>query len=143
MDVHRALSRSGRHLSLCVLGGYEDGYYAEFDLHPGKTKTIIPAASFTCQGCPPGGPILQPGGIVKVKLDYSTLGNLSFSLSLRPSFTLDWPGNQGTYAAPQLQAAFAFASASHFSCYTLQGQRFLEVPLDSMIDPTTYSYWCI
>jgi hypothetical protein len=123
------------------IGGGEDGYLAEFDLHPGKMNTVIPATSFKgiqeC-GCPARGLTLQPGQVAKVTISYLASDNLIFSV--RPSFILDWPGNQAIFVAPQLQATFAFASDSHFSCYTLQDQKFVGVPLDSMYSPTA---WCI
>ncbi len=112
-------------------GGSEAGYLADFNLGAGKANTTIPSITWglcrTFRHSPDL--ILRPGEVAKVYLSYSTTSNLSFSLT--PTFTLNWPGKQQTYAAPQLKASFAFAALSQFSCYALQGQQFIQVPVDS------------
>ena len=114
-------------------GGGEGGYLAFLDLHPGKASTTIPARSWENQA-----PTLQPGDVVQVIIFYKALDNRAFSASIIPTFTLAWPGTgkQTTYPAPQLQETLAFASASQFSCYALQGQHFSEVPQG-------VQHWCI
>ncbi len=117
-------------------GGGEAGYLADFNLGAGKTNTTIPSITWGSAGRSglPQTLILKPGEVAKVYLSYNTTSNLSFSLT--PTFTLDWPGKQQTYAAPQLQATFAFAAMSQFSCYALQGQQFIQVPVDA-------AHWCM
>ena len=117
-------------------GGGEAGYLAGFNLGAGKANSTIPSITWGSAGRS-GSPqtlILKPGEVAKVYLSYSTTSNLSFSLI--PTFTLDWPGKQQTFAAPQLQASFAFAMPSQFSCYALQGQQFMQVPVD-------YTHYCM
>lgn len=120
-------------------GGGETEYTAKFALHAGKANTVIPAA---IQGADPTSQqlTLRPGEFAKVIISYMAQDSLSFSLL--PSFTLDWPGNQATYPAPQLRETFAFASASQFSCYSLKGQHFIEIPSSSM-DSMESDAWCI
>jgi len=125
--------------SICFpLGGGEAAFQAIFDLHSGKENTNIPP---TCWGygapsCSTQALSLKPGEVAKVFLSYNASDNLSFSL--RPTFTLVLPGTgkQMVYPVPQLQATFAFASVSQFSCYALQGQNFIEVPVD-------VEHWCM
>ncbi len=119
--------------SLCFpRGGGEAAFLASFDLHSGKTNTKVPATcwGYAAPACSPQALSLKPGEVAKVVLSYSASDNLSFSL--KPTFTLDWPGTgkQTIYPVPQLQATFAFASTSQFSCYALQGQKFIAVPVD-------------
>jgi len=120
-------------------GGGEPIYTANFALHPGKANDVIPAA---IEGVDPESQqlTLQPNEVAKVIISYTSQDSLSFSLL--PSFTLDWPGNQTTYPAPQLQETFAFGSASQFSCYSLKGQHFIEIP-PSSIHSTKSDTWCI
>lgn len=121
--------------SLCfIAGGGQGGYTANFDLDSsGKANTIMPAitwGSATRDSSSNQVPSLKPGEVIKIYLAYlGKSSNLSFSFV--PMFTLDWPGTgkQAIYPASQLQSAFTFASASQFSCYTLQGQQFTEVSL--------------
>ena len=118
--------------SICTTrGGGEAGYLAGFNLGAGKANTTIPSITWGSAGRSGTAQplILTPGEVAKVYLSYSTTSNLSFSLM--PTFTLDWPGKQQTFAAPQLQASFAFAALSQFSCYALQGQQFIQVPVDA------------
>jgi len=124
--------------SVCSPGGGGVGVYqAQFDLHSEKANTIMPA---TCWGygsysCSPQALSLKAGEIATVYLEYFSHSSNSLSFSLMPSFTLDWPGKQTTYPVPQLQETFAFASDSQFSCYALQGQQFINVPVDA-------THWC-
>lgn len=120
-------------------GGGEAGYLADFNLGAGKANTTIPTTSWglATRSAPSSSSqtlSLKPGEVAKVYISYSTTSNLSFSLM--PTFTLDWPGKQQIFAAPQLQASFAFAQASQFSCYALQGQQFVQVPVD-------YEHYCM
>lgn len=119
-------------------GGGAGVYQAQFDLHSGKTSTIMPA---TCWGygaynCSPKAPMLQPGEVIKVYLEYFSHTSNNLSFSLLPSFTLDWPGKQANYPVLQLQETFAFAAKSQFSCYRLLNQQFLESSIN-------FSHWCI
>ncbi|MHB8598353.1 MAG: hypothetical protein ACYDER_16240 [Ktedonobacteraceae bacterium] len=123
--------------SICFpRGGGEAGYLADFNLGAGKANTTIPPISWGSGGRSGSAQTLslKPGEVAKVQLLYSATNNLSFSLF--PTFTLDWPGKQQTYAAPQLQTTFAFAAVSQFSCYALQGQQFMQVPVDA-------AHWCM
>lgn len=122
--------------SICTThGGGEAGYLADFNLGAGKANTTIPSITRGAGRSGSAQPlILTPGEVAKVQLLYSTTSNLSFSLT--PTFTLDWPGKQQTFAAPQLQASFAFAAVSQISCYALQGQQFMQVPVDA-------AHWCM
>jgi hypothetical protein len=116
------------------LAGIESQYGADFDLHSGKTNMIIPAALGSGRSQVQA-ITLKPGEVIKLVLFYRTPDSLLFSLI--PSFTLDLPGKQIVYPAPQLQETFAFASASQFSCYALQGQHFTQVSLED------HQHWCI
>lgn len=121
--------------------GVEGTYDAPFDLHPGNANNITPA---TCledhNGCLPQALSLKPGEIAEMQLVYSSSPSSDLTFSLIPSFTLNQLGKQMTYAAPQLQATFAFASASQFSCYALQGQQFVDV---SHLSPRSRLHQCI
>jgi hypothetical protein len=117
------------------LGGGGGVYSIGFNLHPGKTNTIIPASvignhTFT----------LQSGEVAEVILAYFSSPLNNFSFSLMPSFTIGLPGEQPTtYPVPQLQETFAFALKSQFSCYDLQGQQFIEVSASQIQN----GVWCI
>lgn len=122
-------------------GGGEGIYLADFALHQGKATDVIPAASWgkLMNGPGPQPPLtLQKGEVAKVIISYRSQDSLSFSLL--PSFTLDWPGRQVTYPAPQLQETIAFGSASQFSCYRLKNQHFIKISSGSILADGA---WCI
>ncbi|WP_126601518.1 hypothetical protein [Dictyobacter aurantiacus] len=131
---------------VCLPYGSGGGFSATsvFALHPGRAGTVI-SNDFN--------EFIQPGDVIKVIISYTSLKSLSFSLV--PSFTLSWPasaseftptpgsitGNGVTYVAPQLQETFTSASLSQFSCYALQGQQFIEVPVNDLLGKK--NHWCM
>lgn len=120
-------------------GGGEAIYIASFGLNPGKAYATSSAIlmCYNLDECTTPVPVIQPGDVTEVDIKYGpsqlspspqyTDSNVTFSVE--PSFTLSGPGKQPTVAsAPQLEETFTLAS--QFSCYSLQGQQFIQISFD-------------
>lgn len=112
------------------LGGGGSIYTVKFLLQPGKKNQRILAAptddlntnTFT----------LLAGEVAEVILEYSSSAHINSTFALMPSFLIGQPGAPPiSYSVPQLQETFTFALRSQFSCYGLQGQRFVAIPESS------------
>jgi hypothetical protein len=93
----------------------QDGFCPEMTLGPGETL-------FLWLFLTSGG---QPANLI-----YSVV----------PQLTLDMPGGPKTLQLSQLATSLVFAEPSQFSCYTLQGQTFVQAPNAQTVDADR---WCI
>ena len=77
---------------------------------------------------------------VHLTLDFSLAASIPKNLiySIVPVFTVDTAQGEQTLQLPQLVSTLAFASASQFFCYALQGTTFALVQ-----SPSISTNWCI
>jgi hypothetical protein len=87
-----------------------------------STLTIAPAAQVTLN--------------ITFSLAASTPQNLLFSI--KPTFTIETDQGEQTLLLSQLESTLAFASASQFSCYGLQGTTFALIN-----PPFSAPTWCM
>ncbi|MHB8597612.1 MAG: hypothetical protein ACYDER_12475 [Ktedonobacteraceae bacterium] len=112
-----------------------DVYNVSIPLGLGEKNTVFSAVPFAYNAGDPSSPncgtlTIAPATQVNL-IFYFPLApkmpkNLIYSIS--PIFTVDTAQGKQTLSLPQLVSTLAFASASQFSCYTLQGTKFIRVP---------------
>lgn len=83
---------------------------------------------------------VAPTTPIKLEIDFSLDPTIPKNLiySVAPVFTIDTAQREQTLTFSQMRSTLAFASASEFSCYTLQGTTFRLVP-----SPTLASNYCL
>ena len=80
--------------------------------------------------------LLKPQDTLYLLLTFYSLDNLIYSIV--PKLTIATAGEQSQILLPE--SMLAFANANQFSCYKLQGTRFVEV---RQVLPQTDDIWCI
>ncbi len=112
-------------------------YYSSIQLGLGEKNTVFSAVPSESD-C--GTLTVAPAAQVELDIDFSFAPNTPKNLiySIMPVFTADTDQGGQTLALSQLGSTLAFASASQFSCYELQGTTFalIESPFP---EPT----WCL
>lgn len=85
---------------------------------------------------------LAPGTLVILRISFSltpdTPNNLIYTIV--PELTLDTSSGRQVYALTQLASTLAFADASQFSCYKLQGTTFI---IETKPEYITNASWCM
>lgn len=140
--------------SACVYPGSGGGgscsvYYAPIHLGLGKQHDIFSAVPTGYTGC--SGPTLDPGTQIYLDMEFSPAENIQQNLiySVVPVFTVNTTQGNQTVAVPQLGKTLAFASASQFSCYELQGTTFTleQAPVFTLFPgpnpPAGKEHWCL
>ena len=106
---------------------------------PGDEFSAVPSAE-NGPGADCGVLTVAPTTLIKLEIDFSLDSTLPKNLiySVVPVFTIDTAQGEQALTLPQMRSTLAFASASEFSCYILQGTTFSLVP-----SPTLGSNWCL
>lgn len=125
-------------------GGTNCNYYtASIQLGLGEQNTVFSATPIAFNrdtGADCGVLTLAPAAQDKLAFVFSLAPNTPDKLmySIAPVFTVDTAQGEQTLAPSQLVSTLAFASASQFSCYTLQGMTFALMQSSSS-EPA----WCL
>jgi hypothetical protein len=108
-------------------GGDCSVYFANIQLGLGETNEVFSTTPSGLIGCTL--PTIAPGVQINLMLTTSLATNIAQNLiySIVPVFTIDTTQGTQTILVPQFESTLAFASASQFSCYGLQGTTFVQV----------------
>lgn len=144
IDVCSVLLPPSPHGCFFPSGGGSDcsSYTASFQLERGESDAEFSAVPSAQNG--PGEDCgvltVAPTAPIKLEIDFSLAPTLPKNLiySIVPVFTLDTAQEEQSLTLSQMRSTLAFASASEFSCYTLQGRAFRLVP-----SPTLASNGCL
>ncbi len=135
-------STSGLNLPYCPITGSAGGgscsiYYAAIHLGAGKQNDMFSTSLVGNPGC---SATIPPTTQITLNLTFSlpTSGPQSLIYSIEPVFTVETTQGYQQVALPQLASTLVFASASQFSCYSLQGTTFVLLK-----SPSFGSIWCL
>ncbi len=108
-------------------GGDCSVYLANIQLGQGEQNDVFSAVPTGFSGC--STPTITPGVQINLILTFSLAANITQGLiySIVPVFTIDSTQGLQTISTPQMASTLAFAGASQFSCYGLQGTTFVQV----------------
>jgi hypothetical protein len=117
-------------------------YHASIQLGLGEKNTVFSAvpSAFDSMNADCGTLTVAPAAQVKLNIDFSFAPNTPTNLiySIMPVFTVDTNQGGQTLALSQLESTLAFAGASQFSCYGLQGTTFALIT-----SPFSAPTWCL
>jgi hypothetical protein len=120
-------------------------YQADFNLKMGATNTEFQGQLHEYLGSPTtgqtGGVTLQPQDSLSLILNLRSSENLIYDVV--PKLIVDIAGEQRQIVLPT--STLAFANSNQFSCYELQGTRFVELQQASTAgtDPQFDNTWCL
>jgi hypothetical protein len=111
-------------------GGAGDNQY-DFSLGEGDIGAVFHGKRSTSDP----GPTLDPGQAVTIRVSFTSASNLIYHLM--PVLLIDTSGEQRMIELTQLASSLVFVQSSQVSCYTLQGNSFIQ------IDPTQDRVYCL
>lgn len=135
-------SVSGLKWPYCPINGSAGGgscsiYFATIQLGTGKQNDVFSTPLTGNPGC---SMTLPPTAQITLNLTFSLPANGPQNLiyPIEPVFTVETTQGYQQVTLPQLAGTLAFASASQFSCYGLQGTTFALLK-----SPTLSPNWCL
>src|SRR6266568_62320 len=122
-------------------GGSCSVFGATFDLSNGKNNSVLlaqPYPSLNANDCP--NIVLDPGASTELYFVVSSSHN--FIYNVVPEFMLQTAGGPTILSLPELADTLTFTNSNQYSCYGLQGQKFVLEDPAKWANPHSQS-WCV